>query len=63
MRAVGLWEGFFDAVVTCNDVMHGKPHPGEQFLRRRQAAARARASGARLPWVPLAAAGAGWRLP
>ncbi|KAL4424868.1 hypothetical protein ABPG77_002091 [Micractinium sp. CCAP 211/92] len=32
LAAVGLLEGFFDAVVTCNDVTHGKPHP-ETFLR------------------------------
>ncbi|PSC69561.1 Fructose-1-phosphate phosphatase [Micractinium conductrix] len=32
LTAVGLLEGFFDAIVTCNDVTHGKPHP-ETFLR------------------------------
>lgn len=24
--------GFFDAIVTCNDVTHGKPHPGKTLL-------------------------------
>lgn len=32
LSAVGLLEGFFDAIVTANDVAHGKPHP-ETFLR------------------------------
>lgn len=32
LSAVGLLEGFFDAIVTANDVTHGKPHP-ETFLR------------------------------
>lgn len=32
LTAVNLLEGFFDAIVTCNDVTHGKPHP-ETFLR------------------------------
>lgn len=31
LKASGLQE-FFDAVVTCNDVRHGKPHP-ETFLK------------------------------
>ena len=31
MKSAGL-DGFFDAVVTCDDVEHGKPHP-ETFLK------------------------------
>ena len=30
LAAVGLLQGFFDAIVTCNDVTNGKPHPGER---------------------------------
>ncbi|KAI3437755.1 hypothetical protein D9Q98_000203 [Chlorella vulgaris] len=32
LTAVGLLEGYFDAIVTANDVTFGKPHP-ETFLR------------------------------
>ena len=32
LSAVGLLHGYFDAIVTANDVTHGKPHP-ETFLR------------------------------
>ncbi|KAI7835561.1 hypothetical protein COHA_010540 [Chlorella ohadii] len=32
LRAVDMLEGFFDAIVTCNEVTQGKPHP-ETFLQ------------------------------
>lgn len=48
LSAVGLLDGFFDAVVTACDITpgNGKPHPGEAAVRRRRSAC----AGSPSPW-------------